>query len=195
MGVKESKLKMMLLSAIFAAVITICAQISINITPSVPMTLQTFAIALTPILLGSRYGTLSVVLYLLLGAIGLPVFANMKGGFEVLIGPTGGYLIGFVVAAFVIGKILENGSFSLSKVIGANLLGLIIIYIFGISVLKIVTQMDWLKSLFVGVLPFLVTDMIKLVLASVLGVTIRKRLVQIGLMPHFASHLDMDQGS
>ncbi|HJV45132.1 MAG TPA: biotin transporter BioY [Bacillota bacterium] len=180
---KDSKLKMMILSAMFAALTAICAQVSINLTPTVPMTFQTFAIGLTPILLGSRYGMLSVILYLFLGAIGLPVFANMKGGLQVLVGPTGGYLIGFVVAAYIIGKVSEMGQVHLVKVIGANLVGLVIIYVIGTGFLKLVTHMDWPKAIAVGVLPFLITDMIKLVIASILGVTVRKRLVQTGLLP------------
>lgn len=178
----QSRMKMFILSAMFSAVIAICAQVSINITPSVPMTLQTLAIGLTPVLLGSRYGALSVVIYLCLGAVGLPVFANMKGGLQVLVGPTGGYLLGFIIAAFVIGKIVENGSFHLAKVMCANLLGLCIIYAIGTTVLKFVTHMDWEKSIMAGAVPFLVPDIIKLVMASMLGITIRKRLVLAGLV-------------
>lgn len=179
------KLKMMILSSFFAAVIAVCAQISFYITPSVPLTLQTLAISLTAILLGSRYGTLSVLIYLLLGAFGFPVFAGMKGGFQVLAGPTGGYLIGFVVGVFVIGWIMERGETKLVRIIAANIVGLLIIYAIGVSMLKFVTQMDWEKAFFVGVVPFLVTDLVKLTIASVIGLEIRKRLgEQMGQQVH-----------
>lgn len=179
---RDWKLKMMILSSLFAAIITVCAQISFNFTPEVPFTMQTFAISLTATLLGSRYGTLAVGIYLLLGAIGLPVFANLKGGLHVLVGPTGGYLLGFILSTYIVGKLTEGGKPNLARVIVANAVGLMMVYIVGVSVLKGITHMDWEKAFISGVLPFVLTDLAKLVLASVLGVAIRRRLEGAGML-------------
>ena len=90
-------------SGLFAAVIAIMAQISIPMPGGVPMTMQTFAITLAAVVLGAKLSTVSSVIYLLLGAVGVPVLANFSGGFDKFIGPTGGFLISFPLMAFIIG--------------------------------------------------------------------------------------------
>ena len=89
--------------ALLAAILVVCSQITIPFPGSVPITLQTFAIALIAYIMGSYKGALTLIIYLGLGAIGLPVFAGFKGGFDTLIGPTGGYLIGFLPMIVLIG--------------------------------------------------------------------------------------------
>ncbi len=90
-------------SGLFAAVIAIMAQISIPMPGGVPMAMQTFAITLAAVVLGAKLSTVSSVIYLLLGAVGVPVLANFSGGFDKFIGPTGGFLISFPLMAFIIG--------------------------------------------------------------------------------------------
>lgn len=172
---------MMILAALFAAITAICAQITLNIPP-VPFTLQTLAVTLAAMILGSRYGSISMIVYVLIGAFGAPVFAGFKGGFQYLFDKTGGYLFGFILAAFVIGFIMERGPVTLAKAIFANVIGLLIIYAAGVTQLKIVLAVDWIQALQFGMLPFLIPDAIKLVTATILGVTIRKRLVSAGLL-------------
>ena len=92
------------LSSVLAALISVTAGITIPIGP-VPITLQVFFILLILSLAGPKYGTISVLIYILLGAIGIPVFAGYNGGIAILLGPTGGYLFGFAVAVFVGGII------------------------------------------------------------------------------------------
>ena len=103
----SSSTKMLILAAIFTAVNVVCAQIQIPIAP-VPISLATFAIFLTAGLLGHKYGSLSLIVYVLLGAIGVPVFAGFSGGFGIITGPTGGYIIGYIFTAFITGAIIDS---------------------------------------------------------------------------------------
>src|SRR5699024_11491248 len=98
----NSRLQMMIVTALFTAIIGIMAQITIPI-PLVPITGQTLAIGLAATILGARYGTYSTILYLIIGAIGVPVFAQMSSGMGILFGPTGGFIVGFIPTAFFIG--------------------------------------------------------------------------------------------
>jgi biotin transport system substrate-specific component len=91
-----------------ATLIAVCAQISVPWEP-VPFSLQTMAVSITAMALGARRGTLSVATYLAAGAAGLPVFATLRGGPQVLLGPTGGYLLAFLVGAWVMGSLAERG--------------------------------------------------------------------------------------
>lgn len=104
---EQRRLRMMIITALFAAIIGVMAQITIPL-PLVPITGQTLAIGLAATILGARYGTLSVILYVIIGAAGIPVFAEMKAGVSVLVGPTGGYLFSFIPTAFFIGWFLEK---------------------------------------------------------------------------------------
>lgn len=101
------KLSMMTMTALFAAMISVLAQIVIPL-PLIPMTGQTFAIGLAGTILGSRHGLSATVLYVLMGCIGIPVFAQMTGGLGILFGPTGGFIIGFIPATWLIGYYLED---------------------------------------------------------------------------------------
>ena len=87
---------------VVTAVIVIMAQISIPMPLGVPMTMQTFAITLAGIILGSKKGAVASLIYVLLGAVGVPVFANFSGGYQLLVGPTGGFIISFPIMAFII---------------------------------------------------------------------------------------------
>ena len=90
-------------AGLFAAVIAVMAQISIPMPLGVPMTMQTFAITLAAVVLGAKLSALSSLIYLILGAVGIPVLANFSGGFDKFVGPTGGFLISFPLMAFIIG--------------------------------------------------------------------------------------------
>ena len=103
-----SKTSYMALCGLFAALMAICSLISIPLgfTP-VPVNLATLGVFLAGGLLGKKYGTISIAVYVLLGAVGVPVFAGFRGGLSVLVGPTGGYIIGYVAAAFLVGLLIE----------------------------------------------------------------------------------------
>ncbi|HDN79156.1 MAG TPA: biotin transporter BioY [Chloroflexi bacterium] len=146
--------------------VALAARIAIPLPFSpVPITGQTLAVLLVGALLGSKRGALSLLLYLLEGALGLPVFAGGTGGLVRLLGPTGGYLIGFVAAAFVTGWLAEHQwdrRFWSNFV--AMLIGNLLIYLFGLSWLAHYVGLG--KVLALGFYPFIPGDLIKLIIAT-----------------------------
>jgi biotin transport system substrate-specific component len=166
-------------SAVFAVLTSIGGWILIPlpITP-VPFTLQVFFVLLSGAVLGGRFGAFAQMIYLLLGSVGLPVFAGGKSGPGILVGPTGGYLFGFVAAAYVTGKITQmKRSTSLVWMIFATLSGLFPIYLLGGIGLWM-----WIRSslpglLMAGVIPFLLGDIIKAIIAAYIAS--RKQLKQL----------------
>ena len=158
------KLRGLLFAALFAALTGVIAIIKIPLpfTP-VPITLQTVMVLLSGALLGSNLGALSQILYVLLGIIGLPIFAGGSSGLGVLFGPTGGYLVGFIIAAFVVGKLVKKSYLS---IIFAMAIATIIIYISGVIGALIVTKLSLSKIIVGWVLPFIIGDIIKLFIAA-----------------------------
>ncbi len=159
-------LRDLLLITISALFVAALAQVKIPLpfTP-VPLTGQTFAVLLVGAALGSKRGTVSLALYTLMGALGLPFFAGGASGLAYLSGPTLGYLVGFVAAAYVIGLLAERGlERSARTSLAPFLVGTLVIYLFGTGWLAILFGVE--QALTLGVLPFLVGDAIKLVLAA-----------------------------
>ena len=149
-----------------ALLVALLAQVRIPLpfTP-VPLTGQTFGVLLVSATFGAKRGASSMTLYTLLGALGLPIFAGGAAGMAYLAGPTLGYLFGFVVAAFVIGKLAERGlERNLRTSLLPFLVGTLVIYAFGAGWLAILFGVE--KALALGVLPFIVGDVIKLTLAA-----------------------------
>ena len=157
----------------FAALTAICSWISIPMT--VPFTLQTFAVFLSVIILGGKRGTISVVVYILLGAIGLPVFSGFKGGLGVLLGSTGGYIIGFIASALImwafetfLGKKLWMYAVSMAVALAAC-------YAFGTVWFMIVynngndTPASLAMILGWCVIPFIIPDVVKIIAALIIG--------------------------
>jgi biotin transport system substrate-specific component len=153
-----------------ALFIYLTARVSIPVPGSpVPITGQTFGVLLVGGALGFRRGGLAVALYVLLGVVGLPFFAEGKGGLSVLWAATGGYLIGFIVAGAVVGRLAELGwDRKIGGALGAMLAGSVVIYAIGLPWLKVVTGFTVAQTIEKGLLPFLLGDAIKLVLAAVL---------------------------
>lgn len=179
---RNEQLKMLIVSALFAAIIGIMAQITIPL-PLVPITGQTLAIGLAATILGKRYGVLSVIVYILLGIAGIPVFSGLSAGIGVVFGPTGGYIIGFIPAAFFIGWLLERFGFTVKNAVIANIVGMIITLTFGAIWLKFVADLSWTAALTGGVTPFILVGIIKAVLAATIGILVRKRLTSAKLLP------------
>ncbi len=156
----------------FALLTAFAAQIRIPIpgTP-VPITAQTFAVLLAGAALGSRLGAGSQLLYWALGAAGLPVYANASGGWETAIGATGGYLFGFIVAAWAVGYLAERGrDRKVATAIPAFLAGNTIIYLIGVPWLMVtVPAIDSLNvALAAGFVPFVIGDVVKIAAAGLL---------------------------
>ena len=168
----------MVLIAVFVAIITVCSFIQISVGP-VPFTLQTFGVFIAAGVLGGKRGTLSVLVFILLGAVGIPVFANFSGGIGVLVGPTGGYIIGFLFSALVMWAMEKlPGKKSIMQIV-SMVVGLVVCYAFGTAWFMVVygkangpvglvTALGWC------VFPFIIPDLIKIALAYVLSRKLRK---------------------
>ncbi|MCE5262270.1 MAG: biotin transporter BioY [Deltaproteobacteria bacterium] len=176
MNPEEASLRGMVYASLFGALTAVGAYIVIPLPP-VPITLQTLFLGLAGALLGARLGALSQIVYLLLGIIGLPVFAGGKAGLGVLFGPTGGYLIGFVAAAFVIGKLAAlKDRPGFAWLCFSLVAGTAVLYGLGVLQLSLVARLDPVKALAVGVLPFLPGDAVKILLTAMIALKLRDRL-------------------
>ncbi len=148
-----------------AAFVGIAAQIAIPLpfTP-VPLTLQTFAVLLVGAAFGSLRGVLSMGLYALMGVVGVPWFAQGSSGFS---SASFGYIIGFIVAAFIVGRLAERGASTTAlRSAGLMVMGNIAIYTVGVIWLKFAISVDWATALSLGVVPFLIGDALKIALAA-----------------------------
>ena len=172
----KSKAYPIVLVGVFVAIISICAWISIPMVP-IPITLQTLGVFITASILGAKLGTVSIIIYILLGAVGLPVFSNFTGGFGILLSPTGGFIIGFIFTALTIGIITSFKNSILTNTL-AMLLGLLLCYTFGTVWYCIYANVDFITAVLVCVVPFLFGDAIKIIVASIL-VTKLKKLIKI----------------
>lgn len=151
-----------------AAFVALCARIVIPTQP-VPFTGQTFGVLVVGGALGLRRGAAALLLYLAIGAIGLPVYAEEKSGLDVVRGVTGGYLIGFVVAAAIVGRFAELGwDRRLPGALAAFAIGTAIIYAIGVPWLKVTTGLPWTDAISVGMTQFLLWDAAKVLIAGAL---------------------------
>lgn len=160
----------------FTAVIIIMSQIVIPMPLGVPLTMQTFAILLAGMVLGSNKAFIATLVYILLGAVGLPVFSGFSGGLKALVGPTGGFLLSFPVMAFLAGLAMEYRRKSNIYFIIFIILSVVVNYLCGIAVFCFLTKANFLIGFTTCVLPFIITDIIKMLLASFLGIGLHQRV-------------------
>ena len=160
--------------AVMTAVTCVLAPLSVPIGP-VPISLTNFAIYLSLYLLDWKKGTVSYILYLLLGLVGLPVFSGFTGGIGKLAGPTGGYIIGFIPMAIIAGIVIDKFSQRWIQILGM-IVGTAICYAFGTAWFCIQAGYTVSAALAVCVIPFIPADLIKMVIAMIIGPEIRKRL-------------------
>lgn len=170
------QLKKMVYAALMAALTAAGAYIAIPIGP-VPIVLQNLFVMLAGLLLGGRWGLISIGVYLLSGAVGLPVFAGGTGGIGKFVGPTGGYLLGFAAAAYLVGILSEFGHGRIVVDVLAMVAGTLTIYLFGVAWLKVVTGMELSKAVSVGMLPFLIGDTVKIAAAIPIARALRPVMV------------------
>lgn len=156
-------IKDMTLIALFVAVISVSAQVAIPLG-MVPFTLQTMCILLAGLILGGKKGTIAILIYILVGAVGMPVFANFKGGIGTIFMQTGGFIMSFPIMAYCAGKIAEMTDKFMYKMLGC-LLGVTLNFVFGCTYFMIVTKMDLMVSLSYTVFPFIATSLIQIILA------------------------------
>jgi biotin transport system substrate-specific component len=153
-----------------AVLIYLTARISFTIPGNpVPYTMQNFGILVVGGALGFRRGGMAALLYVLLGVVGLPFFAEGKGGATVIFGATGGYLVGFVVAAALVGRLAELGwDRRIGGAIGATSLGTFVIYAIGVPWLAVTTGLSLGEAITLGLVPFILVDIVKLLAAATL---------------------------
>ncbi|ASJ07432.1 biotin transporter BioY [Thermococcus pacificus] len=160
-------------AGLFAALTAVGAQIAVPIGP-VPFTLQVLLVLLSGLVLGSRLGLVSQLVYLVAGAVGFPVFAEFSGGFAHIYGPTGGYLLAFPIAAFLAGYITEKTGESVWGMTAGSLFGVVVIYALGWLRLCLFMAGDFGKAFKLGVLPFVPFDVLKAGIAVGVAKTVRK---------------------
>ena len=169
----NSRLKKMMFCALFTAICAVFSQIYIPLPSLVPINLATAAVFMAGVLLGPRYGTASMAVYVVLGAVGVPVFAGLNGGIVYLAGPTGGFIIGYAAAAFVIGLAAKNKD-SYLVLCGAMALGMLTYFVLGTSWFMISTSSPLGTALMACVLPFIPGDLLKIALAAMLCRRLKK---------------------
>jgi biotin transport system substrate-specific component len=159
----------------FALLTAISAKVALPIPgTTVPFTFQPLAVVLAGLLLGARLGATSQVIYLMMGVLGIPVFFGPVAGAAYLLGPTGGYLIAYPLAAFLAGRFAGA---AVARTFVAALIGLATIYAGGVAWLAV--QSGWAAALTLGLLPFLLADLVKMVMAVVVSARLRDRVRSI----------------
>ena len=168
------------ITALMAAVTCILAPLSIPIGP-VPISFTNLAIYLSLYLLGWKKGTISYLIYLLIGLVGIPVFSSFTSGPGKLFGPTGGYLIGFIPLALIAGFFIDHFRNKKALCFLGMILGTAVCYALGTAWLAVQAHMGFQAALMAGVIPFLPGDFIKMLLALLIAPQIRKQLDAAGL--------------
>ena len=173
----SNDLQKLVLASLFAALTAVGAFVAIPIGP-VPIVLQNLFVMLMGLILGPRWGLAGVGAYLLAGALGLPVFAGGTGGIGRFVGPTGGYLLGYLPSVALIGWLAQRGRPQRLFDALAVVAGTLVLYLCGVTWLKVVTGLDWGKTLMVGMVPFLPGDIAKMIVAVMLVGGLRRMLRQ-----------------
>ncbi|MST55523.1 biotin transporter BioY [Pyramidobacter sp. SM-530-WT-4B] len=165
--------------AVMTTLMCVLGPLSVPVGP-VPFSLQVFVVYLSVYALGARRGTLAVVLYLLIGCVGLPVFSGFAGGAGKLLGPTGGFLVGFIPLAAISGWFTDRWESGVVMQFAGMLLGLGALYLFGAAWLAKVAKLNFDACMAAAVYPFIPVDVLKIVLAILLGRLLRRRLRAAG---------------
>jgi biotin transport system substrate-specific component len=157
----------------FTAIIAVLAQFSIPMPSGVPASLQTLAVGLIGTVLGSRLGAITLIVYIILGGIGIPVFSNFNAGLGALVGPTSGFLLGFVIYAYFAGLGINSTK---SGQILSGIIGLFLCHLLGAIVFSFVTDMGFIKALLLVSAPYILKDLAFYLIAMFLGNKIRPRV-------------------
>lgn len=175
--------KQLALVGLMAAIICVLAPFALPIPVSpVQISLGTLAIYFVLTVLGLKLGTISVIVYILLGLVGLPVFAGFTGGAGKLLGPSGGYILGYIFMALVCGFFIDKWDNNIFLSFLGFILGTAVLYLFGSLWLIYQTSVTFSQAILAYVIPYIPGDLIKLILAMVLGRQVRKRLKRAGLI-------------
>lgn len=169
--------------ALMTAFICILGPLSIPIGP-VPVSLQNFAIYLVLYIVGMKRGTIAFLLYILLGLVGLPVFAGFTGGLQKMVGPTGGYLVGFIFMTVLAGWVLDRYYQKSILCVAGMFLATCIPYLLGTLWLSHSTGIGFSAAFAAGVVPFVPVDLAKMVVAAIVGPQLRERLDKGGIIAY-----------
>ena len=180
---KDQKLTtyQMAVTAVMAAVLCVLGPLTVPIG-AVPISLANFVICLSAWLLGPKFGTLSVAIYLVLGLVGIPVFSGYGAGLAKVAGPTGGYLVGYLLLAFIGGLFIEKSKGQPVVSAVGLILGDAACYVLGTAWFVFQMKCELGYALAVCVYPFLLLDLAKIVVSCVVGALLRKRLAQAGVL-------------
>lgn len=174
---KKLSLYQMVKIALLAAILCILGPISFPLAISpVPISLGILGIALAVVILPTTESVISILIYILLGLVGLPVFSKYTGGFGVLAGPTGGYIIGYILLALIAGIIIKKTNRNIVFMCLGMLLGLAVCYAFGTAWLAVAASMTFGEALAAGVIPFIPVDLIKFAIAIIVGLPVHKAI-------------------
>ena len=176
----HTKVKNLCYIALFAALIAVCTWITVP--GAVPFTMQTFAVFCALATLGGKGGTISILIYIVLGAVGVPVFAGFTGGIGILFGTTGGYIIGFLFAALVTGLLLRAFGDGVISLFLSMCAGVAVCYLFGTVWFYVLAVSGGGDAAFLTIMakcvfPFIPFDLIKMALATLLVRRLKKVLV------------------
>ena len=172
---KKISTSTMAVVALMTAVLCVLAPFSIPIGP-IPISLATFGLYLSVIILGRKRALSVCLLYLLIGFIGLPVYSGFSGGPARLLGPTGGYLIGYVFLTYIAGIIVDKFPKNQWLCLLGLVIGTAVCYIWGTGWMAYQMQLDFVEAVMIGVVPFLAGDVIKITTAVWIGLTVKKRI-------------------
>lgn len=176
-------IKQLTLVGLMAAVLCILGPWTVNIPISpVPISLGMLGIYFVTSVLGMKLGTASVVIYILMGLVGIPVFTGFTAGPGKLLGPTGGYIIGYIFMALICGFFVDKFNKNLLRYFSGMVLGTAVCYLFGTLWLAHQMQYTFFQALMAGVIPYIPGDLVKLIIARVVGLQLRKRLLSAGLL-------------
>lgn len=178
---KQNRTVFLVTAALFAALMCICGPLTVPIGP-VPVTLANMVIFFSAVILGAKGSVVSCVVYLLLGLVGLPVFSGFQGGIGKFAGPTGGFLVGYILVALIGGLIMQLSKCNIPLTIVGLILGTAASYTLGTIWFVILMDCEIGYALSVCVFPFIIIDLIKIVIATIVGKQIRKTLIKANVL-------------
>ncbi len=176
MQTTNTRVHNLVLCALFAALTAVCSQISVPLPGGVPINLALFSVYMAGTMLGGALGLTSQLVFVLLAAVGVPVLAGFQGGPSAIFGKTGGYVLGYLLAALVVGLLSQRWGRRVWQLAAAMVLGCAACYLLGTAWFMTVTGADLASSLAWCVIPFLPGDAVKIILAALLTSQLDKRL-------------------
>ena len=180
---EKVKTKDMILVSMFAALTAFSPRLPFRFNSPVPITLQVLAVCLTSAILGSRLAVMSMLVYIVVGILGMPVFSGGASGRGAVMGPTGGYITGFLLSSYVTGKLVQRKPLpTMSNTIVAMFSGLLVIYTAGMLQLSLVTGMPLQAAFMSGVVPFIGLDIIKIAVGAGVACSVRTILIRQNLL-------------